>query len=54
MEALIKDRFNEAVLLAAMQRYGIAPGKIRALDAFENFIYELEFRQKIEMSTGFW
>ena len=40
MEPRIKDRFNVAILKAAMQRYGIAEGQIELLDGFESFMYE--------------
>ena len=40
MEPRIKDRFNDAILKAAMQRYGIAEGQIELLDGFESFMYE--------------
>lgn len=42
MDQKIKALFNDTILQEAMQRYGISPGKIHALDAFENFIYEFE------------
>lgn len=42
MESRIKDRFNEALLEEACQRYGIAPGQIRLLDGFESFMYEFD------------
>lgn len=42
MEQRIKDRYTDAILQEAMRRYGIAPGQIRPLDAFESFIYEFQ------------
>lgn len=42
MEQQIRDRYRGAVLQEAMRRYGIASSQIRALDAFESFIYEFE------------
>src|SRR5574339_430100 len=42
MDQLIKDRFSDAILQEAMQRYGIAKDRLRSLDAFESFIYEFE------------
>jgi Ser/Thr protein kinase RdoA (MazF antagonist) len=42
MEPRIKARYSDAILQAAMGRYGIAPGHIRLLDGFESFIYEYQ------------
>jgi Ser/Thr protein kinase RdoA (MazF antagonist) len=42
MEKRIKERFSDAVLDEAMQRYGIAKNRIRPLGGFESFIYEFE------------
>ena len=42
MEQRIRDRYSGTILQAAMRRYGISPGLIRPLDAFESFIYEYE------------
>jgi Ser/Thr protein kinase RdoA (MazF antagonist) len=39
MEQAIKERFNEAILQAARERYGIAPDQIYLLDSFESFMY---------------
>ena len=39
MDEAIRKRYHEAVLETAMARYGILPGQIRALDAYESFIY---------------
>ena len=44
MESRIRARYTEAVLNVARDRYGIRPGEIRALDAFESFIFEFEDR----------
>ncbi|MCZ7544700.1 MAG: hypothetical protein M5R40_14785 [Anaerolineae bacterium] len=35
MEPRIRERFNDGILRAAMQRYGIADGQITRLDGFE-------------------
>ncbi|GAB4579409.1 MAG: hypothetical protein Fur0022_21470 [Anaerolineales bacterium] len=43
MEQQIISRFNDSILQEAMRRYGIAPGQIRPLDAFESFIFEFEW-----------
>lgn len=40
MEKAIRDRFNERILSAARQRYGIAADQIKLLDGFESFMYE--------------
>jgi Ser/Thr protein kinase RdoA (MazF antagonist) len=40
MEPRIKQRFNDTILHEAMQRYGIPQGQIKALDGFENFMFE--------------
>jgi Ser/Thr protein kinase RdoA (MazF antagonist) len=42
MEQLIKDRYSDAVLQEAMQRYDISREQIKLLDSFESFIYEFE------------
>jgi Ser/Thr protein kinase RdoA (MazF antagonist) len=42
MEQRIKARFHDGILQEARQRYGIAAGQIRSLDAFESFIFEFE------------
>jgi Ser/Thr protein kinase RdoA (MazF antagonist) len=42
MEPQIKGRYSDAILRAAMGRYGIAPNQIRLLDGFESFIYAFE------------
>ncbi len=42
MEQRIKDRYHDAILQQAMQRYGIAQERIRPLDAFESYIYAFE------------
>jgi Ser/Thr protein kinase RdoA (MazF antagonist) len=42
MEPDIKARFNEQILHAAMQHFGIAEGQISLLDGFESFIYEFQ------------
>ena len=42
MEQRIRDRFNNDILREVMSRYNITDDKIRALDAFESFIYEFE------------
>ncbi len=42
MEQLIKDRYSDAILQEAMQRFDISKEKIHLLDSFESFIYEFE------------
>ena len=42
MEQEIKDRFTDAILHEARQRYAIAPDAIGLLDSFESIIYEFE------------
>jgi Ser/Thr protein kinase RdoA (MazF antagonist) len=42
MDRRIKDRYNDTILVEAMQRYGIPKSQIHSLDAFESFIYEFE------------
>ena len=42
MEKKIKDRYNQAIFLEAVGRYGIEADQIRLLDGFESFIYEFE------------
>ena len=42
MEEKIRSRFNEQILAAARQRYGIAAEKIKELGGFESFIYGYE------------
>lgn len=39
MERGIAERFGDAVLREAMDRYGIAPDEIRPLAASESFVY---------------
>ena len=40
MDPKIAARFNDEILVAACQRYSIAPSTILLLDGFESFIYE--------------
>lgn len=40
MEPIIRERFNEAILAAARERYGIAADQIHLLDGFESFMFE--------------
>lgn len=40
MEQFIKDRFNDAILHEAAQRYGVEPAAVKMLDSFESFIFE--------------
>ncbi len=42
MEKRIRDRYNQSILTEAMQRYGIAPDKLKELDWYESFMYEFE------------
>lgn len=42
MEQQIKDRYHDAILQEAMQRYGIAHGQIQPISEVENFIYAFE------------
>jgi amicoumacin kinase len=42
MEERIRERFHDDIFQAIIQRFGIADGQIRSLDAFESFIYEFE------------
>src|SRR5215208_2908443 len=42
MDRQILARYNDSILQAAMQRYGISKDEIKPLDAFESFIYEFE------------
>ncbi len=42
MEKRIRARYHEGILDAVGERYGIAEGAIRPLDAFESFIFEFE------------
>lgn len=42
MEQRIRDRFEPAILREATARYGIEEGRIRPLDGFESFIYEVD------------
>ena len=42
MEQSIKDRFSDAILLAACQRYGIPGGQAQPVAAVESFIYGFE------------
>jgi amicoumacin kinase len=46
MEQRIKDRYNDGILQAAMQRYGIDSDGIRMLDSYESFIYEYELKSE--------
>jgi len=40
MEQQIRDRYHQSILKEAQRRYGIADDQIKALDAFESFIFE--------------
>ncbi|MCB8921983.1 MAG: phosphotransferase [Ardenticatenaceae bacterium] len=40
MEKAIRERFNEAILSEARQRYGVAADQMTLLDGFESFMYE--------------
>lgn len=40
MEQFIKDRFNDAILHAAAQRYGVEGAAVKMLDSFESYIFE--------------
>lgn len=42
MDPKIAELFNDNILTAARQHYGIATDKIQLLDGFESFIYEFE------------
>ena len=42
MDREIRQRYQDSILQAVLPRYGILPGKIRPLDAFESFIFEFE------------
>ena len=42
MDPKIADRFNDAILQAAMRCYAIQPDQITLLDGFESFIYRFE------------
>jgi len=42
MEPVIRERFNDEILAAARQRYGIAADQIHLLDGFESFMFEYE------------
>ena len=42
MEPEIKNRYNENILNETIQRFGIAPDKIKLLDGFESYMYEFE------------
>jgi Ser/Thr protein kinase RdoA (MazF antagonist) len=42
MEKQVKEKYNDDILQAARQRYGITDDQIRLLDGFESFIYEFE------------
>lgn len=42
MEQRIRERFNNKILQQAVSRYGIQTSHIRALDAYESFVYEFE------------
>lgn len=40
MEPIIRERFNDEILAAARQRYGVAADQIHLLDGFESFMFE--------------
>ena len=42
MDQEIRDRYQTTILDEAMRRYGILPGQVRPLKAFESFIFEFE------------
>ncbi len=42
MEPEIKNRYNDDILHEAIERYDIAPDKIKLLDGFESYMYEFE------------
>ena len=42
MEPIIRERFNDEILAAARQRYGVTPDQIKLLDGFESFMFEFE------------
>lgn len=42
MDKRIQDRYSDAILHQAMERYGIAQEQIKPLDAFESFVYEFQ------------
>lgn len=42
MDQAIHQRYHEAVLHEACRRFGIAPDRIRPIDAFESFIFEFD------------
>ncbi len=42
MDSKIVQRFHDGILTEAARRYGVEPGKVRLLDGFESFMYELE------------
>ncbi|MCB0198741.1 MAG: phosphotransferase [Anaerolineae bacterium] len=42
MERRIKERYSDAVLRAAMERYDIAASQIHLLDGFESFMYSFD------------
>ncbi len=42
MDPKIAERFNDDILSAAEQRYGIEPGQIRLLDGFESYMYAFD------------
>ena len=42
MEKRIKERYSDAILQKAIERFGIQEDKIKLLDGFESFIYEFE------------
>ena len=42
MEQEIRQRFNDHIRYQVMERFSIAPDRIRTLDGFESFMYEFE------------
>ncbi len=42
MEQAIREQYSECVLQELMGKYGIDPGRIKALNGFESFIYQFE------------
>jgi Ser/Thr protein kinase RdoA (MazF antagonist) len=42
LDKAIKDRYNQGILDAALQRFAIDPARLRELDGFESFLYEYE------------
>ena len=47
MEKRIKERYSNAILEEAMQRYGIAEDSILLLDGFESFMYEFDREEEV-------